>query len=283
MLSIDLKSIKDNMSTPFTYYTIIGRDSNLLEHHLDNITNYAGFNSLECKKRLLVIIYKNSNILESTTDKIIEICAKYKAGYSIYEEPSSNFLKNLYYCWNLGYTHALDGYIFRGGSDQIFSKDSFLELYSVAEQNKDKKIVLQANTIENQHATVSSRHILAPFGGTYEDFNYQKFETLCLELNNAPLVENIDLIDVQTALKAWGHPTSFHSTLGNIDRCDGCSWLMTKKEWEEYGPLPELENNVTGDVVIHDRMQLDGYTMYIVKKCLTYHFIRGESKGFTQT
>ena len=37
------------------------------------------------------------------------------------------------------------------------------------------------------------------------------------------------------------------------------------------------ENWITGDVVIHDRMQTAGYENYLVRDCITYHFVRGES------
>ena len=106
----------------FTYYTIIGRDPSLLEGHLDNVTKYAGFDKLECEKKLLVIVYKNQSIPQSVTDQIFEVCKKYNAEYVIYNEPHSNFIENLYACWNLGYEYALDGLVFRGGSDQTFSK-----------------------------------------------------------------------------------------------------------------------------------------------------------------
>ena len=53
---------------------------------------------------------------------------------------------------------------------------------------------------------------------------------------------------------------------------------MKKSDWEEFGPMPPIENGITGDVVIHDRMQTAGYENYIVRDCVTYHFVRGESK-----
>ena len=34
----------------FTYYTIIGKDLNLLKGHVQNIKEYAGFDKLECEK-----------------------------------------------------------------------------------------------------------------------------------------------------------------------------------------------------------------------------------------
>jgi len=270
--------------TPFTYYTIIGRDANLLEGHLKNVTEYAGFNKLEVEKKLLTIIYKNDKISDEVTNDIKKVCEKYNSEYFIYNEPDDNFMTNLYACWNLGYEKALDGYVFRGGSDQVFSKDSFLSLYKAREVNKEQKIVLQANTIENQERNMQSRHLLAPLGDTFENFKMDAFESIIENINNEPEVKNLDLVNIQTALKAWnGHPKSFECQNGHVNRCDGCSWLMTRKEWEKYGPLPTVENGHTGDVVIHDRMQRDGYWQYIVKNCITYHFVRGESKGVTQT
>jgi GT2 family glycosyltransferase len=61
-----------------------------------------------------------------------------------------------------------------------------------------------------------------------------------------------------------------------VDRVDGCSWLMTKEDFNRFGPLPASENNITGDVVIHDRLQRAGYKSYIVRDCVTYHFVRAE-------
>ena len=264
-----------NTSEAFTYYTIIGRDPDLLQGHLENITNYAGFDKLSCEKKLLVIIYKNPSIDPATTDIIKETCRRYGAEYVIYEEPHSIFIENLYACWNLGYQHALDGFIFRGGSDQTFSKDSFVSLYESALAHKGEKIILQANTIENAERNLNSRHILAPLGNTFDDFSYENFEKVCEQINEK--VEK-PLVSIYEALALWGKPTPLGTSLGVVNRCDGCSWLMTKKDWEEHGPLPVTENGITGDVVIHDRLQVNGYESYIVKDCITYHFVRGESK-----
>ena len=96
--------------------------------------------------------------------------------------------------------------------------------------------------------------------------------------------ENVDLeiLDIGRSVKTWGHPTSFQSSLGHINRTDGCSWLMTRQDWVEYGPLPPIENGITGDVIIHDRLQKVNYFNYIVRDCVTYHFVRGESHKLTQ-
>jgi len=56
----------------FTYYTIIGKDLNLLKGHISNVKDYAGFNKLECEKEILVIVYKNKNIPEHITQEILD-------------------------------------------------------------------------------------------------------------------------------------------------------------------------------------------------------------------
>lgn len=261
----------------FTYYTIIGRDLNLLKDHVNNVKEYAGFNRISGDKEFLVIVYKNPNIPEHVTDDIISYCNSQNIKTHIYNEPTDVFIHNLYACWNLGYEVAKPGYVFRAGSDQVFSKDSFTSLYECASKAPDKTI-LQANTIENltkiQQLGTVSRHFAKDFGVNFETFNYNEFEKFCSEINTQ--VDG-ELVDISEALRVWGHPTQFTSSMGVINRADGCSWLMTKDNWETFGPIPAIENNVTGDIIIHDRMQMAGYESYIVRDCITYHFVQGES------
>jgi hypothetical protein len=267
----------------FTYYTIIGRDINMLKGHVQNIKEYAGFDRLPCDKEFLVIVYKNQNIPESKTQEILTFCKEQNIRTHVYEEPTSNFIENLYACWNLGYEIATDGYVFRGGSDQIFSKDSFISLYEVAEKIRkelpDEKVTLQANTIECASRLrmigAQSRHFAVDFGYTYEGFDYTGFENFCNSINSNVKQK---VLDIGLALQYWRHPTPLGTTLGMVNRTDGCSWLMTKDEWVKYGPIPVFEQGITGDVVIHDRLQLAGYNNYIVRDCITYHFVQGESK-----
>lgn len=257
----------------FTYYTIIGKNLDLLKGHIDNVKNYAGFNKLTCEKELLVIIYTNNNIPKETTNSLIEYCKNEGVRYVIYEEKTNVFINNLYACWNLGYEMSDDGYIFRGGSDQVFSKDSFVYLLEEAEKLRtlgNNKFILQANTIENsialQQINAVSRHFSEDFGGTFGSFSYSKFENFINQINqNAPN----QLIDINEALRIWGRPTPLTTSIGYINRVDGCSWLMTKNDWLTHGPLPVIENNITGDVIIHDKLQLAGYTEYIIRDCVT--------------
>lgn len=264
----------------FTYYTIIGKDINLLKGHIKNVKEYAGFDKLFCDKELLVVVYKNPRIPEDVTQNILNYCGLNNIRTYVYNETNNNFLNNLYHCWNLGYELSTDGYIFRGGSDQVFSKDSFVHLHKQSEKlrNKSVKFILQANTIENasrlKEMNCHSRHFTENFGNNFEDFNYQLFESFIEKLNSNI---SLEILDIQQSLSLWKKPTGFQSSLGYINRTDGCSWLMTKQDWIEYGPLPPLENGITGDVIIHDRLQKAGYQNYIVRDCVTYHFVKGES------
>ena len=237
----------------FTYYTIIGKDLNLLKGHINNIKEYAGFDKLTCEKELIVIVYRNNKIPIEITDNILKYCKSQNIKTVIYDEPSENFIENLYSCWNLGYEVSDSGYIFRGGSDQVFSKDSFPKLYNLAEklriENPDKKFILQANTIENSERIrqigAISRHFTLSLGTTFDQFDYKSFEEYIFELNKNI---DVDLLTIDDCLMNWGKPTLINTSLGRINRVDGCSWLMTKHDWINYGPLPVLENNITGDV-----------------------------------
>lgn len=265
----------------FTYYTIIGKDINLLKGHVKNVKKYAGFDKIPAKKEFLVIVYRNKNIPEKISKSIVNYCMIENLKICLFDEPSNVFIDNLYACWNLGYALSSDGYVFRGGSDQVFSKNSFIKLYERAEKLRkvgNEKFVLQANTIENKKRLKKigaiSRHFSLSLGDNFENFKYKEFESFIKKIN-----KNVkeDLLDIDQALSYWKKPTKLTTSLGQIDRVDGCSWLMTKKDWVKYGPLPTLEKGITGDVLIHDRLQKAGYKEYIVKDCVTYHFVRGES------
>lgn len=270
----------------FSYYTIIGKDLGLLRGHVRNIKEHAGFDRLPCEKEFIVVVYTNPSIPRAVTDNILEYCASENIRTKLYQEPTDHFLTNLYECWNLGYELVDEGWVFRGGSDQVFSKDSFLAMYEAAESLREQghnKFILQANTIENsvrlKEIGAWSRHFSLDLGSTFETFDYGEFQSFCDQANES--VEE-KILSIDSCLRHWGKPTALRTSLGNINRTDGCSWLMTKADFDKHGPMPPLENGVTGDVLIHDRMQLDGYQNYLVRDCITYHFVRGESVD-TQT
>jgi hypothetical protein len=264
--------------THLTYYTIIGKDLDLIKAHIKNVKEYAGFNALTCEKEILIVQYHNKN----TTSVEYEITEWLRTQPDVrvvhQHEDKDTFIENLYDGWNLGYYHSQNGLVFRGGSDQVFSKDSFPAMLKAYESIPEgEKITLQANSMEcaSKLAEIgcTSRHFAQDFGTTFEDFDYDRFESFIANINyKVP-----ETLSIMQALHAWGKPTAFQSSLGVINRCDGLSWLMTKADWEKYGPMVPLTDGVTGDVTMHDKMQLDGYNMLIVRDCMSYHLIRGES------
>lgn len=266
----------------FTYYTIIGKDLDLLRGHVANIKGYAGFDKLPCKKNFNVIVYKNAKIKPETTESILNFCREQEITPFVYEEPTDSFIENLYACWNLGYETSQDGYVFRGGSDQVFSRDSFPALYNAAEKlgsvSAGKKAILQANTIEcksrlRKIGVKKSRHFDEDFGENFSNMDYNAFERFIEKINSRVKEE---ILTINMALKYWKKPTAFYGSFGKTNRTDGCSWLMTKQDWRDHGPLPPIVNGITGDVIIHDRFQQSGYDNYIVRDCVTYHFVQGE-------
>jgi hypothetical protein len=265
--------------TPFglTYYTIIGKDLDLFKWHYDNVMNHGGLVGLSVPYEFLVIIYTNDSIPESVTKSIVDFCEDNNISYHIYAEPDNVFLTNLYNCWNLGYEHAKYSMVFRGGSDQAFNRNGILAMWKSYEDTEKYKVVLQANTVEcaSRIAQIGaiSRHFTRDFGDSYKNMNIDAFDNF-VNIINARATELV--MDIKECLKIWQKPTALGTTLGSIFRCDGCSWLMSKEEFDEFGPLIPIHNGVTGDVYIHDKMQEAGYEQKIVRDCCTYHIVQGE-------
>jgi len=266
----------------FSYYTIIGKDVNMIKGHLNNVKFHAGFDRMDCDKELIVVVYKNKNISEQITEEILDICSQNNARTVIYNEPTDNFLDNLYACWNLGYEASEEGWVFRAGSDQAFNYDSFPKLYDIAMRTRkiNPKVLLNTNTIEHSIRAMSrgnvSRHIIENFGDNFDTFDVESFENFCSEINKNVSEE---LLTVDQSIKYWGKPTVFKSTLGDAhNRTEGCSWLITKEDWRTYGPMDPVSFGwITGDCYLHDKLEIAGYKDYLTRDCITYHFFRGES------
>ena len=266
----------------FTYYTIAGKNPKLIRDHLKHVKVVAGFDALPCEKELIVVVYCPQKIDFETHQAVLAAVEEAGASVHIFMEPDSVFLTNLYACWNLGYELADDGWVFRAGSDQVFNTDAFVHLYQVAEAQRQVEpwTIFQAQTFENagymRQSGMTSRHMVYEGGDGFDEFSQVAFDDHLRSVNAG--VEK-SLLNIAECLEAWGHPTQFQSSLGLIDRTDGCSWLMTKQDWLDHGPLPPMEGGVTGDVMIHDRLQRAGYDNLLVRDCATYHFVRGESRS----
>lgn len=261
----------------FTYYTIAGKNPDILRKHLDPIKReILDYPSAESK--ILVIVYKNPSISPDVTQEIIDYCTKEGIDTYVHTENKGSFIENLYDCWNLGYEKAETKFVFRGGSDQLWCPGSFTSIYDAALKLAEdhEEFVLQSNTIENKRKLeqigARSRHIVLDLGTSYNDFKEGEFLEICSTMKQ---MTDEPIMNINQSLRVYGHPIAFPTSLGIINRPDGCSWLQTKAMWEKYGPLPVMEKGFTGDVIIHDRYQLAGVPAFLVRDSITYHLVQG--------
>ena len=265
-----------------THYFIVGRNINLLRGCLRNIKTYAGFDELSCSKEILVLIYTNPKIPKETTQELKDYCdTQEHVRWVAHEETGKDFIHNLYDFWHYGYVHARGELIFRAGSDQYFNRGAFPALMNAAEKYDvvKNRIILQSQTIENlsklKELGFQSRHFCWDLGSAFETFDHEQFEKNIKEIN-----KNVkeDIVDIDSALKYWGRPLPLSTSLGVINRPDGTSWLMSKKDYEMVGPMNiNVIGEHTQDVLIHDRLYLSGFRSYIVRDCVNLHFVKGES------
>lgn len=265
----------------FTHYTIIGKNPQMIEGHLNNFVHHAGYDRMDCNKEIVIIVYRNPNIIKEITTEICDICSSYGARIEFYDEPDNNFLQNLYNCWNLGYVKSDEGWVFRSGSDEAFNFDSMPKLYDVAMRHRQKnpKILYNLNTIEHAVRAMSggnrSRHILGDFGDDFLTFDVNKFEEFVRELNKNVKEE---LLDVHQSISYWNRPFNcpVSRVRPNNNRTEGSAWMITKEDWRMYGPMPTLENGITGDCWLHDTLELAGYKDYLTRDAVSFHFFQGE-------
>jgi len=255
----------------FDYSTIIGRNPILWRWHVDNVLRNAGL-TRDCWTFNVVIYYHKRLRETGVTEELISICEENDINYQLhYEEPNRPFIQRLYDCWNLVQEIGEHPYTLRGGSDQAWYKNSFDNIF-MALNNSNSDIILQAQTVESPLAG-ASRHFMKDFGTTPGDFDEDKFNKFC------EMILRHELFDIQSALKEFGHPTSFSSSIATPhNRTDGCSWLQSKELFRKHGPMPYMQHRWTGDVIIHDRYEKAGIPNLLVGDCITYHLVRGESR-----
>ena len=253
----------------FDYSTIIGRSPKLWRWHVDNVLRNAGLPRDLWTFNTVIYYHKQ---LRETTDELISICEENDINYQLhYEEPSRPFIQRLYDCWNIVQEMGKHPYTLRAGSDQAWYKDSFKNIHSALGQY-DCDIILQAQTVESPLAG-ASRHYILDAGSTPDDFDENEFNVFC------EMISRPGLFNIKEALAEFGHPTSFSSSLGTPhDRTDGCSWLQSKALFKKHGPMPYMQAQWTGDVIIHDRYEEAGVPNLLVGNCITYHLVRGESR-----
>lgn len=255
----------------FDYNTIIGRDPKLWRWHVENVLRNAGLER-DCWTFNVVIYYHKLLRETGVTDELISICDENDINYQLHEEdPNELFINRLYVCWNIVQEMGRRPYTLRGGSDQAWYKDSFSNMFN-ALNCSSSDVILQSQTIESLLAG-RSRHFMKDFGSTVDTFDEDAFNKFCAEITRD------DLFDIQAALKEFGHPTSFSSSLGTPhNRTDSCSWLESKELFRKHGPMPAMERQWTGDVIIHDRYERAGIPNMLLGNCITYHLVKGESR-----
>lgn len=256
----------------FDYYTIIGRDPKLFQGHVDNTLRNAGL------ERDLwdfhVLVYTNDKIPQETTDEIIAICEANDIHYHLHpEDPSRPFIDRLYACWNRGYELGERPLVFRAGSDQTWSPRAFQALYDAWESLPFESAILQAQTVEHMVSYPGSRHFCRDFGTNFDEYDEEAFFEFCEEISRP------GLFTIGECLQIWGKPGRM---INGPPRTDGCSWLQRRDHFKQFGPMPTIRAGVTGDVLIHDAYQRAGIPNFLVGDCITYHFVRGESKGHGQ-
>jgi hypothetical protein len=268
-----------------TLSTIIGRDVGMIDGFLKHSKGYAGFDQLDCEKEIVVIVYRNSRIGTNITDEILDTISSYGARAVIYDEPAqNNFLENLYACQNMCYSEATDGWVLRVCSDEAYSLNSIPNLYDLAMRHREiePKVLYNTNLIESPRAMVGgniSRHIIADFGDRFENLNTEAYTEFVNQIN-ANVTE--ELLTVNDSIRYWGRPTTFRSTIKDVhNRTEGASWMITKQDWIDIGPMIPLSFGwITGDCYFHDKLELAGYKDYLTRDAVTYHFFQGERRGY---
>lgn len=258
----------------FDYTTIIGRDPKLFRFHVDNVLRNAGLD--RDKWSFNAIVYRNEKIPTEVTDEILDICHRNGiTSFVIYEDPRKPFIMRLYDAWNLVQEVGNRELTLRAGSDQTWYPGSFaamLDEYETYKKINGPDVILQAQTVESPLAG-QSRHFVRPFGTTPDDYDEAAFISFCDE------IKADGLFDILQCVARWGHPTPFSSSIApNHNRTDGCSWLQTKDLFRRFGPMPYIRGQWTGDVWIHDNYERSGIPNYLVGNCITYHFVKGESR-----
>ena len=260
-----------------TCYTIISRDVKLLAWMIENARERAGMDH-----EWLVVNWINEGKEEESHAILQWIEDQNKQGFKIRSVPhiakaqgdesrTEWFLRNLYACWNLGYSAAETDNVCRMGSDQFFSKNWLLHL-AEGQNTYGNEHVYHVWTVESDLAQ-NSRHDVRAWGHIPSDFDHIRFDAYC-----------DDLIHRYSAYKGIEGPMCGlyykHPARGQQRRPDGVTWLQTKKLWEEFGPISDElnEEGVTGDVSYMDKIYDAGRMGYLCPRSVSYHLVRGESR-----
>ena len=219
-----------------TCSTVIGHDLDLLRWNLENARARAGI-----AHDWLVVNWIPAERPE-VAGPIAEWCKREGVKYHAYQgtpkpdltsDVTPWFLKNLYHCFNASYTEAETPWVARMASDQFFSKDWLKNLMTAAERYGERS-VMHCWTVESPVAK-HSRHDIQDWGSTWQTFDLDRFENYAADLawryQNQPVIPGDEC-----------NLRYFHPTRGMQTRPDGCSWLMTKALFNEFGQMSDHVN-----------------------------------------
>lgn len=254
----------------FDYAMVIGKSPELFRTHIDNVLRNAAIGLTRDMWDFHAVIFRNKKIKPEITDELVSIAILNDIKVTFYDEWHGNFLENLYACWNLVQEVGERPYTIRAGSDQFFSPGSFWNMYR-EHLEFGSELITQMHTIESP-LSPQSRHYVCDFGTSYDTFKEKEFNAFAASKSLR------GLYTIDEALGIWGHPTSFNSSLGHINRTDGCTWLCSKDLWKRFGPMIPLRGNFTGDVTFHDDIMRADIPNRLVGDAWTYHLVRGESR-----
>lgn len=256
----------------FSYAMVIGKSPGLFRAHIDGVLRNAAAGLTRDMWDFHAIIFRNKRIAPAITDELVSIALLNDIKVTFYDEWHGNFLENLYACWNLTQEVGDRPYTIRAGSDQFFSPGSFANMYE-AHIGFGSELVTQMQTVESI-LSPQSRHFIRDFGTSYDTFKEEEFNLFAKEISRP------GLYTIEEAKEIWGKPTNFtNSWSNNHARTDGVSWCMSKKLWQKFGPMePINRQGITGDVSLHDKIELAGIPNRLVGDAISFHLVRGESR-----
>ena len=260
-------------------YTVIGRNVRLLDQWVQCVRSRADYDNLEIN---LVLWDPAPDIVQYTIDNNIRTVT-YKAAEHTYNgAPCHRFVLDLYNCFNLGYEMSRAEYVFRSGSDQIFSKGFIgkaMELILPYEKRDatghfEKTAFYHQYTMESwdgskaAYGNPCSRHIM-PIGWWDYIYNprWDKFDGFCEAISTDKLLTNVD------------YPLAFrHATKGWVFHTVGASWIQRRDTWERLGPLWTHvgQGGLTGDVEYFDRGDANNIPSLLLHNSFTLHRCKGE-------
>ena len=268
-------------------YTIIGRNVRLLDQWIQCVKSRSGMKPFE---------YEIDLVLWDPADDILQYVNDNKIRYTIYDSskheyrghPDNRFVFDLYRAWNLGYSMSRASYVFRSGSDQLFSKNflsNSMDLilnyeYELTDEGfkprkEDRTAFYHLLTLESWEGSKAaygrpcSRHIM-PIG-IWNDLyspDWGRFDKFCEAMLVPTLLSN----------EEYALPLR-HPTRGWILHTVGASWIQRKSTWDNIGPLWEHVgiNGLTGDLEYFDRGEVLGIPSFLIANAATLHRCKAEA------